>query len=443
VRTEFPADLLRRPEIAEIEAILRKCVHCGFCLTACPTYAETGDERDSPRGRIYLIKDMIERGGAPGASGAPVTSTAHHIDRCLGCLACQTACPSGVDYERYIDIGRAHLETVLERPIGDRMLRWLLSAILPHARRAGLLFSLGRLAKPYIRVLGGRLAGMAARIPAATGRGGIYNRTQTFPAAGNPRMRIVLAPGCVQQVLRPAINDASVRLLTRLGADVVIAGDGAGCCGALDHHLGRDAKARDFARANMAAWTRRDGEKPFDFIVTNAAGCGTQIKGYERLLAGAGGPAADQAADMIARARDITEVLADLGLPAGSDKNLPEVIYHDACSLMHGQRITEQPRQLLVDAGFTLREIPGKHFCCGSAGSYNLMQPEMAGRLLQRRLRAIGDAGAAPGNTVIATGNIGCIEQLASGTDIPVVHTAELLDWATGGPPPPGLEERQ
>jgi glycolate oxidase iron-sulfur subunit len=434
MRTEFSADQLRRPEIAEMEAILRKCVHCGFCLTSCPTYAETGDERDSPRGRIYLIKDMIESGDAP-TKGA-----ASHVDRCLGCLACQTACPSGVDYERYIDIGRAHLEAVLPRPLGDKLLRWLLSAVLPHARRARLFFNLGRMARPIIGLLGGRLAGMAARIPGAHTRGKIYDRKQILSAQGTPSMRVVLAPGCVQQALRPAINDASVRILRRLGAEVVIAGDGAGCCGALDHHIGKDAKAKGFARANLAAWARRDGEQPFDYIVTNAAGCGTQIKGYARLLAESG-EAGETVRHMAARARDITQVLAELGLPAKSAKRLPHVIYHDACSLMHGQGITSEPRQLLLDAGFTLQEISGKHFCCGSAGSYNLMQPEMAGKLLARRLRAIDDAPAGPEEmTVIATGNIGCMEQLASGTDIPVVHTAELLDWATGGPPPPGLK---
>ena len=432
MRTEFSADQLARPEIAEMEAILRKCVHCGFCLTSCPTYAETGDERDSPRGRIYLIKDMIEIGPAPSKGAAS------HVDRCLGCLACQTACPSGVDYERYIDIGRAHLEVVHPRRPGDKLLRWLLSAVLPHARRAGLFFALGRMARPFIGLLGGRLAGMAARIPAATARGKIYDRKHTFKPDGNRRLRVVLALGCVQQALRPAINDASVRILRRLGAEVVIAGDGAGCCGALDHHIGKDAKARKFARANMAAWAGCEAELPFDYIVTNAAGCGTQIKGYERLLGGIDA----QAASMAARARDITEVLAELGLPAQSAKRLPRVIYHDACSLMHGQGITSEPRQLLVDAGFTLQEIPGKHFCCGSAGSYNLMQPEMADKLLARRMQSIGDAVAGfEDQCVIATGNIGCMEQLASATDIPVVHTAELLDWATGGPPPLGLEE--
>jgi glycolate oxidase iron-sulfur subunit len=431
VRTEFSADQLRRPEIAEMESILRKCVHCGFCLTACPTYAETGDERDSPRGRIYLIKDMIESGAAPSKGAAS------HVDRCLGCLACQSACPSGVDYERYIDIGRAHLETVHTRGAPDKLLRWLLSAVLPHARRAAFLFSLGRMARPFLGILGGRLAGMAARIPAATPRGNIYERKQSFSADGSARLRVVLAPGCVQQALRPSINDASVRILRRLGAEVVIAGDGAGCCGALDHHIGKDAKARQFARANLAAWTARDDEQRIDYIVTNAAGCGTQIKGYERLLGG--GDA--QAASMAARARDVTQVLAELGLPAGTPKRLPDVIYHDACSLMHGQGITSEPRQLLRDAGFTVREIPGKHFCCGSAGSYNLMQPGMAAKLLTRRLRAIDDAVAGIADRcVIATGNIGCMEQLASQTDIPVVHTAELLDWATGGPPPSGLE---
>lgn len=432
MRTEFSADQLARPEIAEMEAILRKCVHCGFCLTSCPTYAETGDERDSPRGRIYLIKDMIE------SAAAPSKGAASHVDRCLGCLACQTACPSGVDYERFIDIGRAHLEVVHPRRPGDKLLRWLLSAVLPHAKRAGLFFALGRMARPFIGLLGGRLAGMAARIPAAPARGNIYDQSQTLSAEGNPRLRVVLAPGCVQQALRPAINDASVRILRRLGADVVIAGDGAGCCGALDHHIGKDAKARKFARANMAAWAGCEAEQPFDYIVTNAAGCGTQIKGYERLVGGGDG----QATSMAVRARDITEVLAELGLPAQSTRRLPRVIYHDACSLMHGQGITSEPRQLLLDAGFTLQEIPGKHFCCGSAGSYNLMQPEMAASLLARRLRAIDEAATSDEDRcVIATGNIGCMEQLAYGTDIPVVHTAELLDWATGGPPPPGLEE--
>ena len=432
MRTEFPAALLRRPEIAELEGILRKCVHCGFCLTACPTYTELGDERDSPRGRIYLIKDMIEAGGAPDANVVP------HIDRCLGCLACMSACPSGVDYERYIDVARSHLETARKRSLGDKLQRAIVTAALPHARRARLLLRLGRLARPFMALLGGRLAGMAGRIPRGLPKGEIYDSKRTFAAAGGARLRVVLLPGCVQQALRPSINDATIRLLTRLGAEVVIGDGEAGCCGALDHHMGREAKARKFARGNLEAWARADAEKKFDFIASNAAGCGTQVKNYERLLAGE-----DQyrflATDMSARARDITEVLAEIGWPEPMAGNLPEVIYHDACSLMHGQRITAPPRQLLADAGFRLREIPGTHYCCGSAGSYNLFQPEMADKLLRRRLRAIDNV-VGGGGAVIATGNIGCIEQLAAGSDKPVVHTVELLDWATGGPPPPGVD---
>ncbi|NQV54788.1 MAG: glycolate oxidase subunit GlcF [Rhodospirillales bacterium] len=422
MRTEIPAALAQNPAVAEMVAILGKCVHCGFCLTACPTYAELGDERDSPRGRIYLIKDMIETGGAPdkGVVG--------HLDKCLSCLACVSACPSSVDYQNYIDLARAHVETVHRRSPIERCLRIILSMILPHAGRARLFLRLGSLAKPFKGLFGRRLAVLLEHIPDNLSKGALYGKSQTFPVQGSPGKRAALLPGCVQQALRQNINEATIRLLNRLGVEVVIA-ENTVCCGALDLHLGRDDKAREYARANVQAWESAGAGGDIDFIVANAAGCGTQIKHYGQLLGGED--------NVPAPAHDITEVVADLGLPEIRQFEKPIVIYHDACSLLHGQGISKQPRDLLVEAGFQLKEIPGRHFCCGSAGTYNLLQPEMADRLIARRLEAV--SGVRSEGAVIATGNIGCMEQFRSNTDIPVVHTVELLDWATGGPRPPGV----
>ena len=431
MKTEFTTAQRSNPIIQEIEANLRKCVHCGFCLSACPTYSVLGDERDSPRGRIYLIKDMLEQGGAPNPE------IVSHVDRCLSCLACMSACPSGVHYQHYIDHARAYVEDHHQRPWFDGVLRAALTFILPYAGRFRLALSLAKFAKPIAFLFGTKLAAIINMAPGTIQKPTLPEGSQIYPAEGVRKKRVALMLGCAQKVLRPSINEATIRLLTRFGCEVVVSKD-VGCCGALTHHLGKDDAARDFAKSNITAWTRELEGGGLDAIVINAAGCGTEVKDYAYLLKD--DVAFGEAAQKISKlSKDISEIIADLELPSSIPTDLPDVIYHDACSLMHGQGITEPPRQQLRKAGFNVVEIPGRHFCCGSAGSYNLLQPEMAGQLKDRRLGGIDGVLSESSAEIIATGNIGCLVQLASGTSTPVVHTVELLDWATGGPCPENL----
>ncbi|MBO34439.1 MAG: glycolate oxidase iron-sulfur subunit [Rhodospirillaceae bacterium] len=424
MKTTFTEDQRANPLIKDMEENLRKCVHCGFCLSACPTYSILGDERDSPRGRIYLIKDMLEMDGSPNPA------IVSHIDKCLSCLACMSACPSGVHYQHYVDQARAHIEDTFERPLFDRLIRWFLGYVLPHPDRFRFVIGLSRLVRPFRSLMGRKLEGMIELAPANLPKAQMPVRSAVYRATGEKKMRVALMTGCVQQVLRPSINEATIRLLTRLGAEVVVPA-GSGCCGALVHHLGKNDDALDFARRNIAAWIDETEGDGLDAIVINASGCGTEVKDYGFMLR------RDiiwrkKAEKVSALTKDVSEVIADLELEDNVSAKLSAVIYHDACSLLHGQGIFEQPRNLLVEAGYEVQEIPGKHYCCGSAGSYNLLQPDIAIWLKDQRLAEISKLGA----QVIATGNIGCLTQLATKAALPVVHTVELLDWATGGPRP-------
>jgi glycolate oxidase iron-sulfur subunit len=427
MHTDFSIAQLADPDTAESEKILRACVHCGFCTATCPTYVLLGDELDSPRGRIYLIKNMLEEGGPVGGD------TVTHIDRCLSCLSCMTTCPSGVNYMHLVDHARRHIETHYRRPLAERLLRRLLGLVLtrPALFRASL--HAARLAKPFAALLPRRLRPLVDLAPRTVPAASAIDRPQVFPAEGERRMRVALLPGCAQQVLMPEINEATIRLLTRHGCEVVIA-PGTGCCGALLHHLGEEVPALALARANIAAWESLRIAGGFDAIVANASGCGTMLKDYGFLLR-TYPDAAEKAARISARARDITEVIAELGLRAPDRTSGLRVAYHSACSLQHGQRLDRAPRALLAAAGFAVVEVPEGHLCCGSAGTYNLLQPTLASALRERKLANIALTGA----DFVAAGNIGCITQLAGGTPLPVLHTVQLLDWATGGPIPRGL----
>ena len=425
MQTFFTDTQLQDPNLAEANAILRACVHCGMCTATCPSYQVLGDELDSPRGRIYQIKDMLEQGRAADAA------TTLHIDRCLSCLACTTTCPSGVDYARLIDQARVHVEKTYRRPLMDRLLRGLLARIIPYPTRFRLALFAARLARPLAALLpDARLRAMLAMAPRRLPPVSRNDDPQTFAALGPRRGRVALMTGCAQKALNTDINDATIRLLTRLGVEVVVP-KAMGCCGALTQHMGREADARRFAATNIAAFL---AEKPLglDAIIINTSGCGTTVKDYGHLFARQ--PLAAQAAEVAALARDITEYLADIGLPAGTGAGL-RVAYHAACSLQHGQKITAAPKDLLRRAGFVVVEPLDSHLCCGSAGTYNLLQPEISAELRRRKVATI----EAKAPQVIAAGNIGCLIQIAGGTAVPVVHTVELLDWATGGPKPPAL----
>ena len=426
MQTRFTDQQLADPKTAHSEQILRKCVHCGFCTATCPTYVLLGDELDSPRGRIYLIKDMLE-------AGRPASErVVRHIDRCLSCLACMTTCPSGVHYMHLVDHARAHIEKTYRRPLPDRLLRALLAWVLPRPALFGLAIRAARLAAPFKALLPGRLRGLIALAPA-----GPLAKPRTAPptaTTGARRARMVLLDGCVQQTLAPEINAATVRLLTRLGVDVVPAGD-AGCCGALTHHLGKEDAALASARRNIDAWWDQVEGAGLDAIVITASGCGTTVKDYGHMLAG--DPVyADKAARIAALAKDVTEVVSDLGLAAPTIDTGQRVAYHAACSMQHGQQIVRQPKALLTAAGFDVVDVPEGHLCCGSAGTYNILQPEIARRLRDRKVANIERTRPA----MVATGNIGCMVQIGQATELPIVHTVELLDWATGGPRPAALD---
>jgi glycolate oxidase iron-sulfur subunit len=424
MQTRFTAEQLADPAIADSEKNLRACVHCGFCLSTCPTYALLGNELDSPRGRIYLIKDMLEH-------DRPATAeVALHVDRCLSCLACQTTCPSGVHYQHLIDHARAHVEKTYERPLLDRLLRALLAQLLPYPARFRLALQAARFARPLGRFMTGRLGAMLALAPARLPRG--EAEREVYPAIGPRRARVALLTGCAQRVIAPSINAATIRLLTRHGVEVVVPRP-AGCCGAIVHHIGKADQARALATEAIRTWTDEIAARGLDAIIVNASGCGTEIKDYGHIFRG--DPVwAEPAGRISGLTRDITEFMAGIGVtptqPTGQT-----VAYHAACSLQHGQKITAEPKALLTAAGFTVRDVPEGHLCCGSAGTYNLLQPEIAGRLRERKLSNI----ARLNPDIIATGNIGCITQLAGGTQVPVIHTVELLDWATGGPRPAGI----
>jgi len=445
MQTSFTLAQLADPDVAEADKILRACVHCGFCTATCPTYVLLGDELDSPRGRIYLIKDMLE-------NDRPATAeVVKHIDRCLSCLACMTTCPSGVHYMHLVDHARAHIEETYRRPWPDRAMRALLAAVLPYPGRfrtalaAGwlpgrlaALFSGGSTSRKATPVGSGllgtlrRLIAMLSLVPSRLpGRSAV---PRVIPADGARKGRVALLQGCAQAVLAPSINAAAIRLLTRNGIEVVLAA-GEGCCGSLVHHMGREQQAHAQARANIDAWTREIENGGLDAIIVTASGCGTTIKDYGFMLR-ADAAYAEKAARVSALAQDISEYLARLGLGAPARTSSLTVAYQSACSLQHGQKIHKQPKDLLTAAGFKVRDIAEAHLCCGSAGTYNIMQPDIARGLRERKVAAIEATGA----DAIATGNIGCMTHLAPATALPVVHTVELLDWAHGGPVPDSLK---
>src|SRR6266513_2096925 len=359
MRTDFSLAQLADPDTAASEKILRACVHCGFCTATCPTCVPLGDELDSPRGRIYLIKNMLEGSEPIGVE------TVKHIDRCLSCLACMTTCPSGVNYMHLVDHGRRHIEAHYRRPWAERLLRYSLGRVLTRPRLMRAALHAARLAKSFAALLPKPLRPLLELAPSTLPAPSPVDRPQIVPAQGERRIRVALLPGCAQQVLMPEINEATIRLLTRHGAEVVVA-PGSGCCGALQHHLGDEAPPLALARANIDAWERALESAGLDAIVVNASGCGTMVKDYGFLLRD--DPAyAGKAAQIAGLARDISEVLFDLGLHDAAAPEELRVAYHSACSLQHGQKIDRSPKDLLAQAGFKVVAIPEGHLCCGSA----------------------------------------------------------------------------
>lgn len=441
MQTSFAEEQLTDSHTASSEKILRSCVHCGFCTATCPTYLLEGDELDSPRGRIYLIKEMLEtnRPASP--------QIVKHIDRCLSCLSCMTTCPSGVHYMHLVDHARGYVEKTYRRPFADRAMRTLLANVLPYPKRFRLAVASAAFMRPLTTKLlallpqgGGqampsffdRLAAMLALAPRRLPTSEESIKPGIYPATGMRRGRVALLAGCAQPVLNSSIHAATIRVLTRLGIEVVLP-QSEGCCGAIVLHMGREAEALGFARNNVDAWTSEIEGQGLDAILINTSGCGTTIKDYGFLLR-EDAAYAEKAARVSNLTKDISEYLATLDLPTMTPKDLT-IAYHSACSLQHGQKITDLPKRLLQQAGFTLHDVPEGHICCGSAGTYNLLQPFFARRLRQRKVTNIERMQP----DVVACGNIGCLMQIASGTMLPVVHTVELIDWAMGGPMPEAM----
>jgi glycolate oxidase iron-sulfur subunit len=430
MQTMFKPEQLKDPAIERSNQILRNCVHCGFCTATCPTYQILGDELDSPRGRIYLIKDMLEN------ERVPDEKTVKHIDRCLSCLACMSTCPSGVHYMHLVDHARDYIEQKYKRPMSDRLLRWVLSRILPYPMRFRIALLSAKIGRPFARFMpDARLRAMLEMAPKIIPPVSRNDDPQTFAPKVARKKRVALMTGCAQKALNTDINDATIRLLTRLGCEVVVA-EGAGCCGALTHHMGKTAESHGAAGKNIRAWAAEMDGDGLDAIVINTSGCGTTIKDYGHMFRN--DSLAADAARVAGIAKDVSEVLMDLDWPTGADQEL-KIAYHAACSLQHGQQIKTFPKDLLKKAGFKVVEPSDPHLCCGSAGTYNLMQPEISKQLRDRKVRSI----EAKNPDIIAAGNIGCMMQIGSASGIPIVHTVELLDWATGGPRPPALDRAE
>jgi glycolate oxidase iron-sulfur subunit len=430
MQTSFTPTQLADPDIAEADKILRACVHCGFCTATCPTYTLLGNELDSPRGRIYLIKDMLE-------NDRPATAdVATHIDRCLSCLSCMTTCPSGVHYMHLVDHARAHIEQTYRRPLIDRATRAVIARVLPDAKLFRWSLLAAFFAKPLAPLLdriGCKPLAAMLRLAPSTFPPRTRGGPQVFRAHVERRGRVALLSGCATNVLTPQINEAAVRVLTRHGVEVVLA-EGETCCGSLVHHMGRSEQALASARANVDAWMREIDGEGIDAILVTAAGCGTTIKDYGYMLRGDPAYAAN-ARKVSALARDVSEYISKINDLKVETRPRLVVAYHAACSLQHGQKIVREPKETLSKSGFVVKDVPDGHLCCGSAGTYNMLQPQLATALRDRKVANI--AKVAP--DVIAAGNVGCITQIAAGTDIPVVHPIELIDWATGGPVPGAL----
>ena len=418
MRTNFSAVQLQQPQLVAAEKQLRACVHCGICTATCPTYTLLGDELDGPRGRIQLIQHMLE------ADAVPSAKVITHIDRCLSCLACVSACPSGVNYPRLIDKAREHIERKATRPLQTRLLRQMLGKVLPRRNLLRPLLAMGRFGAMVAPFLPNALrtpARVAARLPRAE-RGSPIARVSR--PAGKPVMRVALHLGCVQEVIAPRITSATIRVLVRHGFEVTTV-EGAGCCGSLNHHLGQSAEARRYASALVGDIAWREADQPFDAIVTTASGCGATMRDYGFMLTD------ERAARIGGRIRDIADLLRDVTLKTSRAHRATRVAYHAACSLTHGMKQAAAAPQILRTLGFDVVE-PRDTNCCGSAGVYNVLEPDIAGELQKRKAAALMET--AP--KFIATGNIGCLAQIAAAVAVPVVHTIELIDWATGGPKP-------
>ena len=429
MQTNFTKKQLQNPEVKNTEGILRKCVHCGMCNATCPTFQVLGDELDGPRGRIYLIKDMIEN------NKAPTEKVVKHIDRCLSCYACMTTCPSGVNYMHIIDHGRNHIERHYKRPWFDRNLRNILSYILPRANVFLTMGLLVKLIKPLAFLLPAKLKDMVSLMPTSFPKPQ-HKVKKVYSPEGKVYARVILLTDCVQKVISPQINDSTINILNRHGVEVHVAQE-LSCCGSLNHHLGKEKLAHKSFVQNINAWSEICSKQPIDAILVNTSGCGTTLKDYGFIFKDHPDKELRRKAKQISElAKDITEYLGkNIKLNFVPQEKKYKIAYHSACSMQHGQKVHAQPINLLKQSGNDILEVPDGHLCCGSAGTYNLLQGTMAKELLKRKVENINKIEP----DFISAGNIGCITQIATGTQTPIVHTVELLDWFTGGNKPTSI----
>ena len=430
METNFSKDQLKDKDNKSSEKIFRKCVHCGFCNATCPTYQLLGDELDGPRGRIYLIKDMLE-------NNKPANEKiVKHIDRCLSCYSCMTTCPSGVNYMHLVDHGRNHIEKTYKRPFLDRLIRSALSIILSKSLNFKITAIFIRLLKPFSFLFPKKIKEMIKFMPMRFPSKKLP-KMKIYPAQkkGKPVARVALLTGCVQKVLSPQINEATIRILNRHGIEVVVS-KGIDCCGSLNHHLGKNEIANHTFQNNIEIWHDEYLKNGLDAIISNTSGCGTTLKDYGFIFR-TSSELKKKAKKISELTKDISEYLDEkvkLNFINSKENNKKEykIAYHSACSMQHGQKIHDVPINLIKKTGNKVFEIPDGHICCGSAGTYNLLQTDIANKLLKNKISNIKMINP----QFITTGNIGCITQIANGTNIPILHTVEVIDWYTGGPKP-------
>ncbi len=434
METNFSKEQLKDKDNKSSEKILRKCVHCGFCNATCPTYQLLGDELDGPRGRIYLIKDMLE-------NKKPANEKiVKHIDRCLSCYSCMTTCPSGVNYMHLIDHGRSHIEKTYKRPFSQRFIRDFLSIVLPNPTYFKIIGFLTLIIKPFQFFFPKMIREMISLMPIRFPKKKLP-KMRIYPPTKRkkPVARVALLTGCVQSVISPQINEATIRLLNRHGIEVVVP-KGVVCCGSLDHHLGKNDLAKKTFKKNISIWHEEYLKNGLDAIISNTSGCGTTLKDYGFIFR------SDE--DFKKKAKKISELTKDITEYLDENVNLIfinnkenkknyKIAYHSACSMQHGQKVHNTPKDLIKKTGNEVFDIPDGHICCGSAGTYNLLQNDIAKKLLKDKVINIEKLNP----QFIATGNVGCITQISNGTKIPILHTVELIDWYTGGPKPEVLRK--
>ena len=426
MQTNFTKKQLQESSIIDANGIIRKCTHCGFCNATCPTYQVAGDELDGPRGRIYLIRDMLEN-NKPASE-----KITRHIDRCLSCYACMTTCPSGVNYMHLVDHARNHIEKTYVRPFFDRFIRIFLSIILPSPKLFRIVGYLARIANPFKFLFPKKIKNMLKYMPTSFPKSN-YENKEVYSPKGKTFAKVALLTGCVQRVISPQINDSTIDILNRHGVEVIVPKE-ITCCGSLNHHLGKEDLAHKSFVNNINFWFKCYEERNLDAILVTTSGCGTTLKDYGHIFRDDPDKDLRKKAKIISSlAKDVTEYLGkNIKLNFVEKDKKFKIAYHSACSMQHGQKLHNQPMNLLKKTGNEIVEIPDGHLCCGSAGTYNLLQGEMASELLVRKVSNIDKVKP----DFISTGNIGCITQISSGTKIPILHTIEILNWYTGGEKP-------